>query len=98
MGEVAAERHRVEGPGHPGVDQEGPQVGGEDQLLAVAPVEERLLAGAVAGQQQPSPRLVPDREGEHPVEAIDEVGAVLLVEVGDDLGVGLRAQPVALSD
>ena len=96
VGQVPPQRHRVERLRDPRVDQEGAQVGGEDQLLAVRPVEERLLAGAVAGQQQAAAWLVPDREGEHPVEVLHQVGAVLLVEVGDDLGVGLRLQPVAL--
>jgi len=80
------------------VDQEGPEIGGEDQLLAIGPVIERLFTGAVAGQQQAPARLVPHRDGKHPVEVFDEVGAVLLVEVRDDLGVGFGAQLVALGD
>ena len=43
--------------------------------------EERLLAEAVAGEQEPLAARVPEREREHAVEVLDEAVAVLLVEV-----------------
>ena len=50
-------------------------------------VVQRLLAHAVAGEQQAPSRPVPDREREHPVQPIEAGFAVLRVEVNDDLGV-----------
>jgi hypothetical protein len=96
VGQIAAERYRVESLWNPWVDEKGAQVGRENELLTVGPIEERFLTGAVAGQEQTLPRLVPHCKGEHSVEVFDEVGAVLLVEVGDGFGVGLGAKGVAL--
>ena len=61
-------------------------------------VEERLLADAVAGDRQLPAAGVPEREGEHAVEAADAVDAVLLVEVDDDLGVALGGEAMAAGD
>ena len=67
-------------------------LGTEVQLPASGVIDERLLAQAVASEHEgPSPR-VPDGNGEHPVEALDERGTVPLVEVDDDLGVRLRPE------
>ena len=52
-------------------------------------VEERLLADAVARQQQRLAPRVPQGEGEHAVQAPDAVGPVLLIEMDDDLGIAL---------
>jgi len=93
--QVAPQGDGVHRPRHPRVGQQRPQLRGEDQLAIPLPVEERLLTGAIAGQLENLLPLVPDREGEHPVEALDEVRAVLLVHVGDDLGVHSGAEAVA---
>ena len=61
---------------------------------AQRPVE-RLDAEAIAREQQPPPRRVPDREREHAAEALDAVVAPLLVGVDDRFGVGARAVAVA---
>ena len=43
---------------------------------------ERLLAEPVAGEHEPLARAVPERDREHPLEALDEAGPVLLVQCG----------------
>ena len=93
--EVFVDRDRVELGADRGPGGERGQLRGEVEPVARVRVEERLLAEAVAGdQQRPRPR-VPDREGEHPLERVHEVGPVLLVEVDQDLGVGPGRQGVA---
>src|SRR5262249_48798138 len=64
-----------------GGDPERPPVGRER-------VVKRLLAGAIARQQQPPVRAVPQPEREHPVEPLHHLVAPLLVAVDDRLGVG----------
>ena len=59
-------------------------------------VEQRLLAGAVAREEQRLGAVVPDREGEHPVELLDRFDAVLEVEREDALDVRMRAERVVL--
>ena len=52
-------------------------------------------AQAVAGQDQFFRLRVPEGDGEHAVEMGDEVLAVFLVKVDDDLGVGVGVETVA---
>ena len=66
----------------------------EGQRSVVERVEQRLLADAVARQQQLLAAPVPEREREHAVQVLDAGGAVLLVEVRDHLGVALRREVV----
>ena len=56
--------------------------------------EQRLLAEAVARQQQAAAALVPEGEREHAVERVHELRAVLLVEVDEHLGVRAAAEGV----
>jgi hypothetical protein len=55
---------------------------------------ERLLAHAVAGEHEAVGARVPDREAEHALELVHEVGSVLLVEVRQHLGVAAGAEAV----
>src|SRR6185437_8523110 len=70
-------------------------LGGEQQLVARPRPVQRLDAEAVARQEEPPLAAVPDREREHPLEALDAALALLLVEVEDGLGVGAAAVAVA---
>ncbi len=54
-----------------------------------------LDAQAVAGQDEFPRFRIPEGDGEHAVQLGDEVLAVLLVEVDDDLGVGVGVETVA---
>src|SRR5690606_5830159 len=80
---------------HVGVAEQRLDLGGEHEPVARLGVVERLDAEPVAGQEQPAPRPVPQREGEHPPQPVDAAVAVVLVEVRHDLGVALGAQAVA---
>jgi hypothetical protein len=74
-------------------------LGAEDHALArQLGVVERLDAEAVAREQQTAGLRVPDREGEHPPEPIHAALAPLLVAMDDDLGVGARAEAMAVRD
>src|SRR4051794_14820705 len=70
--------------------QQRGQLRGEAQLAATLGVEERLLPEPVACSEQTAPARVPDREGEHALERVDQLVAVLLVEVDENLGVTTR--------
>jgi hypothetical protein len=58
-------------------------------------VHERLLADVVAGEDQPLSRRVPERDREHPGQAVRESEAVLLVQVRNDRCVAGAAHVVA---
>ena len=75
-----------------------PRLRGEPEPTRALGVEERLLAHAVASQQESAGAAVPDRQGEHPPQAVDAALAELLVEVGDDLGVRATREAVAAAD
>ena len=53
---------------------------------------ERLDAEPVARQDEPAAAVLPDRDGEHPDQVVDERGAPLGVRGDDDLGVGGRGE------
>src|SRR5689334_22039838 len=67
------------------------RLGREDERAVATRVVERLLTEAVAREDEATARPVPDGDGEHALERIDEVRPSLLVEVRDDLGVAARA-------
>ncbi len=92
--EVAVERLVVELPRDLGIlDQRG-QLGRERQHALALAVHQRLLSQTVARQHEPATARVPHRQREHPVQVLDEPGAVLLVEVDDHLGVAAGGEPV----
>ena len=53
-------------------------------------------ADTVAGEEEALVRVVPERDREHPADALEEALAVLLVEVRDDLDVPDAAERVPL--
>src|SRR5574341_271466 len=53
---------------------------------------ERLLPHPVARQHQPAADRIPDRQGEHPAERVQESQIVLLVEMDDGLDVAPRGE------
>jgi hypothetical protein len=59
---------------------QGGDLGREDDLAAVVGEEQRLLAGAVARQEQQAARRVPHGEGEDSDQPLDEGFAELPVE------------------
>ena len=76
--------------------QETLDLGGEVEGAGAHEVVERLLAGVIADEQTALPRIVPHRDREHAEEARGELGAPILVEMRDDLGVRPRAEVVTL--
>ncbi len=96
VGEEILDRAVVERALEPGVDEQRLQLRAEDHLAArqLGPVE-RLLAQAVARQEQGLAALVPQREGEHAAEAIETSLAPLFPGVDDHLGVGMGAEAMA---
>ena len=68
---------------------------GEQQFLGVAVDVEWFDAEPVAGQQQPAARAVPDREGEHAAQPLDQPLPFVLVKVDDHFGVALSAETMA---
>src|SRR5207253_6399419 len=60
----------------------------EQPLTVQLGVEQRLHAVTVAGQQQPAPGSVVNGERENAPQRLHEIGALLFVQVHEDLGVG----------
>jgi hypothetical protein len=57
---------------------------------------QRADANAVAGEENSALGEVDQRDGELALQVLEDAFAVFLVEVDDDLGVGVRAEDVAL--
>ena len=72
------------------------RLGRVDQLIVKNAIIKRLFAKPVAGKNEFFLSRVPESDGVHAVEVIDEIIAVLLVKVRNDLYVGLRYKLVAL--
>src|SRR3989442_14461664 len=86
--------HGVQSAGLVRVDEERLDLGGEPELSLDARPEERLLARAVAREDQRCPAIVPNGEAEHPLEPSDRARPVPLVEGDNVLDVTLRAERV----
>ncbi len=67
----------------------------EQQAVADPGVVQRLDAKAVACEEQPAPRCVPDRECKHSAKVLDAGIAPLLV--GVDQGFGVRARLIVVA-
>ena len=79
------------------IDQQRLDLRGEPQLPVDGRPEERLLARAVAREDQRLAAIVPDGEPEHALEPSDRVPPVPLVEGNDVLDVPVRAERIAPS-
>src|SRR3954447_16374319 len=66
------------------------------QLALKDAVVQRLFAKAVASENEFFLSSVPQRNREHPVEMVDEIIAVFLVQMRYDLGIGLCDELVSL--
>jgi hypothetical protein len=69
---------------------------GEHQGPADFCIKERLLAEPVAGEHEPLPLRVPDREREHAIQRLGAPLPELLVKMDQDLGVAARLEAVPL--
>ncbi len=86
----------VEPPIHPGELQKGLGLGGEGKIFPIVGVIEGLYPDPVPGQKEPLSLIVPEGEGEHPVEPLKTPLTHLLIEVDNDLCVGSGAEAMAL--
>ena len=82
---------RIELAADVGMPQQALQLRREDHLAADPRIKQRLLACAVAREDQRVRPGVPDRQSEHAVELGDRRDAALEIERQDRLDVGLRA-------
>src|SRR5881396_2603272 len=67
----------------------------EQELVPRERVVQRLDAEPIAREEQPPPGPIPEREGEHAIQALDAALAIVFVRVHDRLGVAAR--PVAVA-
>ncbi len=84
----------VDVPGNRGLE-EGLDLGGEIEPRSDPAIMERFDSQAVAGQDEAAAFRVPEDDGEHPVEGVDEIRSPFLVKMNDDFGIGLRGQDMA---
>ena len=98
VSQVLIERRRVElsATADPRVLEQGLELRGEHELAIRPRIEQRLLADPIAGQEQESPLLVPDREGEHAAKPPQASRPILLEGMDDDLGVAPGGEPVSV--
>ena len=87
VGQIVGQHRLVDGARMAGGVERTDRRGEAEQPAALA-VEQRLLARAIAGEQQPAAPRVPHGEREHPVEALDDSVAPGQVAAQNRLGVG----------
>ena len=92
---ILGERGGIDRAADPGVLEQRLDLRPKNQRLAVAPIVKRLLARAVARQKQALGAVVPQGDGEHPVQFAQAVRALLLVQVDDGFAVGMGLEMVA---
>ncbi len=92
--EVFGDGDVVEVAADVGMAQDALQLGGEENLLADARVEQRLLARAVARQEQRVRAMVPDRQAEHSVELRDRIAAALEIQRQNRFDIRLRSERI----
>ncbi len=95
VGEVFRHRLAVDLAMHQRVREQALELGPEDEGPAAMRPVERLLAHAVARDEEAPAPPVPHRQAEHAVEARGELVAVFLIERRDDLRIGVRAETVS---
>ena len=96
--QVEIERLFVELAGNCRIAEERLDLAPEGQPVLAEVVVDRLLAQAVAGEEEPALVPVPDGEGEHPAQPLGKLFAPLFVAVDQDLGVAVALEDVALGD
>src|SRR5262249_11783020 len=73
------------------------RLAGKDEAVVRQHVVERLDPERISSEEERVRALVPDRNGEHALEAVEEVGPPLAIPVDDDFGVRVvGAELVAL--
>src|ERR671934_2027000 len=90
----AIDRVEVDVARHVRVLEDRLRLRGKPEAAVADGIEERLLADAIADEEQSPPPAIPDREREHASQALHAGVPVVLVEVDDHLGVGLRGEAV----
>ncbi len=95
VGQVIVQGLRVDLPRHAGHFQHALQLAGEQQPARLVPIDQRLLAQPVAGQEQLPPPGVPEGEGEHAVQVREHLRPLVLVEMDEHFRVALGAEAVA---
>src|SRR5437868_4636150 len=70
-------------------------LGGEEQPIALAGPEQWADADAIAGQDQRLLSLIPERDGKLTANLVEHPLAVILPEVGKQLGVAVGAELVS---
>ena len=98
VGEKLIERFDVQRPFHLRSGQQRFDLGRQPQPIARERVVKGLFSRTVARRKQQTTPVVPERQGEHAADALQEALAVLLVSVNQHLDVGLRAELVSTSD
>jgi hypothetical protein len=76
--------------------EKGFHFGGEIESAADVAIEEGSDARSIPGKQQSVMMTVPKGNGELSVEVVDEILSVLLIEMNDNLGVGMGIEAVSL--
>lgn len=74
--------------------QQGFDLGGEQQPVALPRPVERADPEPVAPEQQASPALVPQRDGKLPAQPLEHAPLMLLPKVRDDFRVAVLHQPM----
>ena len=95
--EVQLQRFSIEIERNAGLPQAF-QLAGEVEAGARLRVVKRLLAEAIAHQQDLLLLRIPDAVREHAAQLVQAVGAFLFIEVDDGFGVAVGAEAMALGD
>src|SRR5579883_1396391 len=95
-GEVVMQGHRIDIPTDRGMAKQRFGFGTEDEPVRMLGIVKRFDTDPVPCEHQSLSASVPKCDGVHAIQHIDEIVAHLLVEMDDDIAIGMMAaQPVA---
>src|SRR5215470_17898555 len=94
IGQILGHARQIGSPLDLGVLKDGLRLRRESESVRVLLITEGLFPQSISGKEELPSRTVPDGEGEHPSEESQTVSPVLFIQVEDDLGVAVGAEPV----
>jgi hypothetical protein len=95
VGEIPVQRRRIDDSRHGRIGHQRFELGCEAQRFLSMAVEERLLSGAIARQQQAPPRRVVQPDGELAIQAPEKIISIFAIGREQDLGVRFRSKGIS---
>src|SRR5580692_7842464 len=90
--------HRIEFCRNFSCRENGFDFGPEEEAISVVRIEKRFLPDTIARQEHAPAAAVPNGEGKHPAQLLDDVVAPLFIAVQDNFGICFRMELMPRSE